>query len=507
MRVGLFLVVLMSFCLVQPLLAAAPKPVSGGVLIISDSSEEANIGYPPKMFRPLMMRQGGPALESLLRTDKTGKLTPWLATAFKEDAKAQTITLTLRKDVKFHDGTDFNAEAVKWNLEQSIAAKSAATDKMKKVEVLDNYTVRIHLTSWDSTFLSNLAQYPGMMMSPAAFKKNGEEWCTGNPVGTGPFQFVSRQSNVRLVYKKFDGYWQKGKPYLDRIEFAFITDSMTREFGLRKKEIDLMVTQSAKSFKELEKDGFAVMKSLYPAGERCLAFDSANPKSPFADVRVRQAANYSIDRKALVDSLFLGIHEVANQQVYKGNWAYNPSVVGYPYDPAKAKQLLAAAGYPNGFKTKLTYYTNPENDQLYAAIQNYLRVVGIDAELEPAQLGRFNQIVASGKWDGLLVGMATGIDVLAMMDQVYSGSGRYASMAFPPEYLKAIQDGLAAPDFATKQKRTQELMKITTDKYAMFIDLYVPSELGAAQAYVHDHGILAGGNNAIWTPESAWKDK
>jgi peptide/nickel transport system substrate-binding protein len=505
--VGMMLVFMLLVASSQILYAAEPKPVYGGTMAISDSSEEANIGYPPKMMRPLSMRQGGPAIESLLRTDKTGKLVPWLATAFKEDAKAQTITLTLRKGVKFHDGTDFNAEAVKWNMEQSVASKSTGTDKIKSVDIVDSSTVRINLTGWDSTFLSNLAQFVGLMISPAAFKKNGEDWCANNPVGTGPFQFVSREKNVRLTYKKFDGYWQKGKPYLDKIEFAPITDSMTREFSLRKKEIDLMVTSSAKSIKALEKDGFAVMMSRYPAGERCIVFDSGNPKSPFADVRVRQAAQYAVDRKAIVDNIFDGVHEPANQQVYKGNWAYNPSVVGYPYNPAKAKQLLAAAGYPNGFKTKLLYYTNPENDQVYAAVQNYLKAVGIDAELDPAQLGRWNQVGNGGKWEGMVVGMAASIDVLALIDQNYSGSGKFTEMAIPPDYRKAIQSALAAPDFKTKQKLTQDLLKLATDKHSLFLDLFVPSELGAAGKYLHDHGILAGGNNAIWTPENAWRDK
>ena len=133
-----------------------------------------------------------------------------------------------------------------------------------------------------------------------------------------------------------------------------------------------------KTLKALGKDGFAVLKSLQPAGARSIAFDSANPKSPFADVRVRQAAQYAVDTKALVDNIFYGEFEPANQQVYKGNWAYNPTVVGYPYNPAKSKPLLAAAGYPNGFKTKLTYYTNPENDQVYTAVQSYLKAVGIE---------------------------------------------------------------------------------------------------------------------------------
>ena len=264
------------------------------------------------------MRQSGPALETLLRTDMAGKPVPWLATAIKEDPKAMTITLTIRKGVKFHDGTDFNAEAVKWNLDQQVAEKGLGTDNIKSVEILNDSTVRINLTAWDSTFISNLAQPTGLMISPAAFKKNGKDWCANNPVGTGPFQIVSRQKDVRSSFKKFDGYWQKGKPYLDKIEFTPIQDPLTREMSLKKREIDLMVTINANNLKGLEKEGLIVIRRTQPAGARALVFDSANPKSPFADVRVRQAAQYAVDAMAMNLALSYGEHEPTFQQVFKG---------------------------------------------------------------------------------------------------------------------------------------------------------------------------------------------
>jgi peptide/nickel transport system substrate-binding protein len=185
---GLVILMILLLSGSQMLFAAESKPRYGGTLTMSDFVEEPNIGYPPKMFRPPAMRQSGPALETLLRIDMTGKPIPWLATAIKEDPKAMTVTLTIRKGVKFHDGTDFNAEAVKWNLDQQVADKGLGTDNIKSVEILNDSTVRINLTAWDSTFTSNLAQPTGLMISPAAFKKNGKDWCANNPVGTGPFQ-------------------------------------------------------------------------------------------------------------------------------------------------------------------------------------------------------------------------------------------------------------------------------------------------------------------------------
>jgi ABC-type transport system substrate-binding protein len=163
---------------------------------------------------------------------------------------------------------------------------------------------------------------------------------------------------------------------------------MTREMSFRKGESDLMLTQAAKGIAGLEKDGFTVARRMPGSGGWAELPDSANPKSPWADLRVRQAASYAIDKEAIVKALFYGEAEPAYQYGYKGHWAYNPSVIGYPYNPAKAKQLLAEAGYPNGFKTKVMFITNPDNDQVNTAIQGYFKAVGIDLELDPAQRAR-----------------------------------------------------------------------------------------------------------------------
>jgi peptide/nickel transport system substrate-binding protein len=504
---GLFLLISLLLTGVTPLIAAEQKPRYGGTLIMSDFVDEPNIGYPPKMLRPPAARQGAPALETLLRTDKTGKMTPWLATEFKEDAKNMTVTLTLRKGVKFHDGTDFNAEAVKWNLELNMTEKSTGTEKIKSVDVVSDSVVRINLISWDSTFISSLAQSTGLIISPTAFKKNGVDWCTNNPVGTGPFQIVGRKQGDRTTFKKFDGYWQKGKPYLDKIEFAFIQDFLTREFSLKKKEIDMMGTQNPTNLKALEKEGLIALRRQQPAGARCLVFDSADPKSPFADVRVRQAVQHAVDSKAINAAVFNGENEPSNQIVYKGSWAHNPNVVGYPYNPAKAKQLLAAAGYPNGFKTKLTYWSTPDYEQMTTAIQSYLKNVGIDADLDPIQIGKWNQIAAGGKWEGMIFGLNANIDVLALINQMYGGTGKFVQMLTPPDYLTAIKNGIEAKDFKSKQKYTHEVIKLMTDKYCLLLTLFVVSEFGAQQPYVHNHGFLGTANMALWTPEDAWVSK
>ena len=164
--------------------------------------------------------------------------------------------------------------------------------------------MRINLTEWDNTVLSNLAQSLGMMISPTAFKKNGEEWAAKNPIGTGPFQFVSWEKDIRTVYKKFDGYWQKGKPYLDGIEWVIMADPLTRMLSFKKGEVDVALSIAAKDMSGLSQEGYVVSRRPPPSGVLCVAPDAANPNSPFANLKVRQATQHAIDTKTIAQSNF-----------------------------------------------------------------------------------------------------------------------------------------------------------------------------------------------------------
>jgi peptide/nickel transport system substrate-binding protein len=492
-----------------PIQASAPR--YGGILRLTDAMDGISIGYPPKIVGRVgwTCRHVSPAVETLFRSDKAGIPVPWLATGSTSNVAAKTLILTLRRDVKFHDGADFNAEAVKWNLDQCMSARSQGTEKFKSIDVIDNYTVRINLSDWDSTVIGNLTQPIGLMISPTAYKKNGEDWCAKNPVGTGAFQFVSWEKDIRTIYKKFDGYWQKGKPYLDRIEWTPITDPLTRQFSLRKGELDLALSMPPEDFVGFRKDGYSVISTKIGSGAISVIPDAANPTSPFADIRVRQAVQYAINSEDMVKGFFYGEVDPANQYLYKGHWGYNPSVVGYPYNPAKAKQLLAEAGYPNGFKTKLLYQSAiPELGKTCTAVQGYIKAVGIDVELDPAT-DRFTQTAFfGGKWEGLIAGAdSSNPDAAVSLATRYLAGKSYAMMLKPDDFAKAIKDAIAAPDFETKQKLIQVVMKLMIDKYCLYIPLYFRSDAAISQPYLHNHGLLGTPNSALWTPEDAWLER
>jgi peptide/nickel transport system substrate-binding protein len=490
--------------------AAEPKPQYGGILRISDQQDGIGIGRPAKMARTsFAQRHVSPAIETLFRLDKTGKPAPYLAASVKEDAKAGTITLMLGKEIKFHDGTDFNAEAVKWNLDDCIAAKTSGSEKFKSIDVVDPYTIRINLTEWDSAITSSFTQQLGMIISPSACKKDGDQVCANRPVGTGPFQFVSWEKDRKTVYKKSPAYWQKGKPYLDGIEWTPIQDPLTRELSFRKGDFDVSLTVAPNVVAGLEKDGFIVNRNRL-VGAMALVPDSANPKSPFADVRVRRAIQYAVDASAIVKNIYFNEAEDVNQWIYKEHWGYNPKVVGYPYNPAKAKQLLAEAGYPNGFKTKITYRTTPTQDQVFAAVQGFLQAVGIEAELEPIMIGRYDEIAfKGGRWEGLLMNaVLPNPDLVAILALNYAGRGKeYIQMLVPEDYAKAIQNAVNAQDFKTKQQWTWETMKLMIDKYALQTTLLCRMDFAVSTKKVHNHGSNTTPNNGFWTPEEVWIEK
>lgn len=488
--------------------SAAAAPKSGGVLRIGILADVATMGDPAKMTVVSSTTQAAPAIETLFRTDKSGKPVPWLATDAVNDVTNKTITIPLRKGVKFHDGTDFNADAAKWNLEQCMAAKTGGTENFKSIDKVDDSTIRVNLAQWDNTVTGNFGQIIGSMISPTAYKANGADWAAAHPVGTGPFKFVSWEKGTKIVYDKFDGYWQKGKPYLDRIEIVVIPDPVTRQISLRKGDVDLLTFVPAKDSVDLEKEGFGVNRTRAGSGALGWVQDSIKSASPFSKLQVRQAVQHAIDGESIAKTIFYGSAEAANQWIYKGHWAYNPNITGYPYNPEKAKQLLGEAGYANGFKTTLAYITNNSDyEPLSTAVQGMLKAVGIDATLDPVPITRWSQVaLTSGTWEGMFwAGISPNPDVAAALASRYAGGGRYYSQTLvPDDYLKTIQSALAAGDFDTKAKATQDTMKIMIDKYCLRTVVVSTSDIGVFQRKVHNSGWFETPVSAWWTPEEAW---
>ena len=376
--IGLSLIMAVSLLLAP--ISGAETPQYGGILKVVDMAEGGQPLGVPWENTTIDTKLLGPVIETLLVEDASGKLYPHLATGYKIDTSAKTITFTIRKGVKFHDGTDLNAEAVKWCWQNAINAKIApGWDSVEAVG--DN--VRVHFSAFENDFVNRGASRSFGIISPTAFKKNGLEWARWNPVGTGPFKFSKFQRGNILSYRKNSDYWMKGKPYLDGIDYLFIRDPMTQQVAMmtrdKEQRIDVLSVTSGEQAAMMKAKGFTILKM--PVGPISLIPDSANAESPLANKKVREAISYAIDREGIAQARGFGIWKAAYQFQPDNMPTYIHNFRGTIYNPSKARQLLAEAGYPKGFKTKIIVMPAMVDRDAIIAVQRNLAEVGIQADM------------------------------------------------------------------------------------------------------------------------------
>jgi peptide/nickel transport system substrate-binding protein len=513
--VTVLLAMLLVAGIAAPAAAAPPDqdekpPQSGGVLKIAVVTDAGALGYTPEVRKTNDTLYARTALESFLRFDETGAPAPGLAVSWVVSPDQKSITFKLREGVKFHDETDWNAEAAKFNLEAYRTSDRPELKAVESIDVIDTYTVRLNLTQWDSTLLSNLAFFAGPIWSPTAYKEKGKDWLVTHPVGTGPFKFVEWVRDSVIRFERFDGYWQAGQPYLDGVEWYIIPDPLAQVAALQAGEVDVVVEVDPKNAQALLDKGTFYMNAVPYAGFG-MAGDSIHPDSPFSDVRVRQAVNYAIDGPAIVDAITGGMYQSTNQFAVPGRWGYDPDVKGYPYNPEKAKALLAEAGYPDGFTAKLITHNKPtEIVDAFAAVQGYLAEVGIQTEIELVDTGQLDKLVVGGSWQNAL--FWTGVE-FANPDTLSSIAGNFSDrcplwkdMLHPEDYEAAITKAYEAPDFETKQKWTWEAQRLMNDEYALNTWLWAAMGISILNNRAHDTELFQP-VSIQWAPENAWLEQ
>ena len=277
---------------------AAEKSKYGGILKFNHSKPAGVIGDPLKI-----QGYNHEFIDFMLQTlvlpsnEKLGTFEPELATSWELAPDKSSYTFHLRKAVKFHDGTDFNAQAAKWNLERWVKSKRPKLDKVTSIDVIDDHTIRFNLSGWDAVALFDFAK-DTYIISPTAFEKHGQEWAKYNPIGTGAFKIVELKRNVRLRYEKFADYWQKGLPYLDGIHITQIGDPMTAMASLKRGDIDVWFNCDSVSGAELKATGDFVITNN-PGPHWVLIFNSKDPNSLWSNKKLRMAFEYAVDKKAL----------------------------------------------------------------------------------------------------------------------------------------------------------------------------------------------------------------
>ncbi len=356
---------------------------------------------------------------------KAGLATSW-------EAKDTAWTFKLRQGVKFHDGTPFNSAAVKAHFDRLLGPEKPTQGglwvrTLDKVEVVDDATVRFVTKIPDAFLLTTLADNAsGFIASPAAFAKFGKDLAK-NPVGTGPFRFVEWIKDERFVAIRNDDYWGD-KAYLDKVVFRPIPEAESRMIALESGDVQLALRLTPEHLDRVQKNpklGASVKPTI-----RNLFISMNNLEKPFSDVRVRQALNLAIDKEGIVKNLYLNIADVSGGALAAGVAGY-AKVKGFGFDAAKAKQMLAEAGYPNGFSAVLTgpkgSYT--KDFELQQAVQQQLRVIGVNLTLNTVEQAKYLELLRA---EPSKKPMEMWLDLVGGVNGASTIVGRFGCNSLPP---------------------------------------------------------------------------
>ena len=351
--------------------------------------------------------------------DESTALEPGLAESWDISPDGLTYTFHLRKGVKFHDGTPFNADAVVFSIGRMMKDRNVKffgkplevpvqerppeywvsmemDDTVGAIEAVDDYTVVFKLKRVEAPFLANMGMDFADIISPTAFMQNPKEFIR-NPVGTGPFKFVKWVKDDRITLEKNPDYWDKsGGPYIDQLIFRSIPENSVRFLELKTGNIHICQFPNPADIALAEKDKNLILPTQPGMNIGYLSFN--HTKEPWkSSVDMRKAIAYAINRKAIVDNIYQGMGQVAKNPIPPTMWGYNEKVPGFAYDPEKAKELLKKAGFPDGKGLgEITLWSmpvprpyNPDGLKIGEAMAADLAKVGITAKVVTFEWGTY----------------------------------------------------------------------------------------------------------------------
>ncbi len=388
------------------------------------------------------------------------EIIPQLATEWSWSDDNTQLTMKLREGVTFHDGTAFNAEAVAANVDRSQnmeeSRRKSELSSITNVEVLGDYEIRFDMDAPDATLLAQFADRAGMMLSPQAAESAGADFGL-NPVCSGPFSFVERVAQDRIVLEAFPEYWNAEEIMLDGVTYLPIPDTTVRLANLQSGDLDMIERLAATDLAQAEADDNITIERAVSLGYDGMTFNVGNgarADNPFGreGKLLRQALSAVIDRQALSQVVFDGVTTPGNQQ-------YAPDATFYAKDHAvpqrdleKAKALLAEAGYPDGVSIEVQSANSPDEAQVMQVIQSMAREANIDITIVSKEFATMLSDQTAGDYTATLVGWSGRIDPDGNIHQfMTTGGGINDSGYSNPEVDRLLNDARATNDTAERQ--------------------------------------------------------
>jgi len=470
LAVGLFGALFLSACASGGATPTTTAPKSGGTLKVALNSELRTLD-PLKSSQVVERQVYYNMYESLVTIDQSLKIKPGLASSWQY-SDPTTLQFTLRTGVKFHDGTDFNADAVKFNIDRYMTTPSSTRKSelasVKSVEVTSPTTVVFHLKKADASLLAQLVDRAGMILSPAAIAKGGTDFGL-NPIGagTGPFEFVEWKRDDHLTLKKNPNYWVSGRPYLDQVIFRPITDSNSALAALRTGDIDVATTNSIadKDISSLKSDSSLIYKDV--AGLSFAGFEVNNASGVFADKSKRQAVANALDRAQIAKNVFFGVHQLSRGPIPPSSWAYDPSEQIYVQADAEKAKALAT-----GFSFALKTPNAPVSIQEATLIKDQMTRAGITVDIQVEEFGQILTEAESHKFDAALVGWSGRIDPDGNMYGWFHTGGSFNDGQYSnPQVDSLLEQARATSDQGQRKTFYDQAQQILVQDAAyIFID-------------------------------------
>lgn len=382
----------------------AAKGAEGGELIIAVLSDATQLDPHKGTDIPSANVYHGKIYEGLVSQDEKMEIQPALATEWKK-LDDLTWEFKLREGVKFHDGTEFNADAVKKTIERvldpAVASPRAKLFEMiTEINVIDPHTIQFKTEYPFAPLLANLAHYSGGIISPKAIDEKGDT-LGQNPAGTGPFKFDSWTPGSELRLVKNEEYWGE-KAKVDSVVYKVVPEDATRIAMVETGEAHLAEPVPVTDVERIEASSSMKLNRSEGLGIDYIGFNLK--KKPFDDIRVRQAINLAIDTDMILQGVFNNVGTKATAPMGPGVWGHNPDLEGWGYDVEKAKQLLKEAGYSDGFNTTIWTNDNKERMDVAEVVQSQLKGIGINAEIKVVEWGAYLEATSKGEHDMFILG-------------------------------------------------------------------------------------------------------